>query len=144
MNQNTNNWIKKVWGQTRLVIESPRFQRHELQTEAGGYCSWHYHDDRENLFVVESGMIAVLQLFGWKYTRRVLGVGESMFVPAKVVHQFQVIESGRVVEEYWPAEHRGTISLGDIERLTIGGMLDSHETFDSLMADGYPQLEELC
>lgn len=114
-------WQEKVWGRTRTTHRSPLYSRHELEVEEGGYSSVHWHAQRANRFLVVSGAIRVVELYGWQERVFELTAGNTHDVPSLVPHQFQVIESGRVIEEYWP-DRGGEVLEEDIIRLTRGGM----------------------
>lgn len=116
-------WHEKVWGKTRCVVESDRFQQHELEVEEGGVCSFHYHGDRANKFVVKSGVVRIVWALGWEVSGRDLSAGETMVINSLVPHQFQVIEAGEMIEEYWP-DRGGFVETDDIVRLTIGVKLN--------------------
>ncbi len=126
-----SEWNSKVWGHTRCVYESDVFSGHELEVEQGGYCSVHYHLERANRFIVESGVIAVIVFYAWKTQQHMVTKGKSFDVPSQVVHQFQVYQSGRIREDYW-ADRGGRVRKNDIVRLAEGGMVDNIEDFKTL------------
>ena len=121
--------VKPAWGRTRCTHDSPLYSRHELEVEAGGTCSVHYHRHRGNRFFVVSGSIAVVEYFAWEAERTILTAGNTLDVPALVVHQFQVIQSGACVEEYWP--DRGPVRNDDIVRLCEGRRWKVEELADA-------------
>lgn len=116
-------WQEKVWGRTRIEAESPFYQLHRLEVIEGGFCSIHYHEHRANRFRVLSGEIEVIEWFA-DITKAVrLTAGNIHDVPSLVVHQFRVLRSGEVIEEYWPdrlGQH--SVETSDIIRITEGGM----------------------
>lgn len=131
-------WTTKVWGSTRCVYESSKFSGHELKVNAGGYCSVHYHEQRANRFIVDSGVIAVVEFYAWEIDRRILTKGQTADVPSLIPHQFQVIQTGVVREEYW-ADRGGEVRQDDIARLTDwkgdvveGGTVDDVEQLQTL------------
>lgn len=126
-------WIEKVWGRTRCVYESDVFSGHELEVKQCGYCSVHYHANRANRFIVNQGVIAVVTFHAWKIKRTILTVGKTFDVPSLVPHQFQVIQSGRIREEYW-SDCGGDVDKHDIVRLTQGGIVDDLEELKELAA----------
>ena len=133
-------WQTKVWGRTRCTVESPVFLRHELEVEKGGYCSVHYHNSRANRFHVLSGQVAVVQFFGWTTKRTILGADartleNTCYVSSRVPHMFQVIESGKVIEDYWP-DRGGNASNDDIVRLTRA---DGEIASGGRIQDGLPK-----
>jgi len=127
-------WVTKVWGSTRCIYESSKFSGHELKVKKGGYCSVHWHDDRANDFIVESGVIAVVTFYGWKIRRVILTKGKHFTVVSSVPHQFQVLQDGTIREEYW-SDCGGDVEHDDITRLTEGGMIDDIEQFHTLAED---------
>lgn len=117
-------WSDKVWGKTRCVYESSQFSGHWLVVKAGGYSSVHYHCDRANRFIVDSGKIAVVEFYAWRIKRQILRKGQQLDIPSLVPHQFQVLEDGIIREEYW-ADRGGEVEHDDIVRLCKGGMVDT-------------------
>jgi len=114
-------WAEKVWGRTRCTHCSDLYSRHELEVEMGGYCSFHFHNERANRFTVESGIVRVVCAFGWKICYKDLTAGNVLDVPSMVPHQFQVLEKGVMVEEYYP-DRGDIVDDSDIIRLSVGGM----------------------
>jgi len=115
----SSDWQKKVWGKTRCIVDTSFYSKHELKLKKGGVCSFHYHTLRQNRFFVASGMIKVVWAFGKEVDSVTLGAGESWDIKALIPHQFQILESGIVFEEYF-SDRGGEISNGDICRLTVG------------------------
>lgn len=122
----------KVWGHTCCTHDSPLYSRHELKLIKGGYSSVHYHRERANRFCVVDGIVYVVTLYAWRTHSVRLTAGNIYDVPSLVPHMFQVEESGTMVEEYWP-DRGGKVRCNDIERLTVGGMLDATGSFASLL-----------
>lgn len=112
---------EKCWGSTCCVEQSSHYSRHQLRLVEGGYCSFHYHNQRANHFLVLIGKVRVISCIGWQCEATTLTPGEPLVIPSRVLHQFQVLESGRMIEEYWP--DGGRVLKDDITRLTIGGMV---------------------
>lgn len=112
-------WTRKVWGQTRELIDSPFYSKHELEVVAGGFCSLHYHRHRANRFLVVSGEIEVVEVFGPQVVRTRLGPENTYDVPSLVPHMFIVYRSGVVFEEYF-SDRGGQVRRDDIVRLIEG------------------------
>lgn len=111
----------KAWGTVRHAFDSPTCAVSVLHVEAGGYCSRHFHRERINRFLVITGSIDVVSYTGDAITetgRYRLAPGDITDVPAGVVHSFEVVEPGIVVEVYAPA---GVVRLDDIVRIQLGG-----------------------
>lgn len=114
----------KIWGTATHVFSNPHCAVSILQTVRGGFCSRHYHKQRINRFIVESGCIEVVEYNPTgelEANRTKLGPGEVWDVDAGVIHRFEVIEPGLVIEVYYPAKPGDVVSHHDIERLDIGG-----------------------
>lgn len=116
----------KNWGQVWHLFASDQSAVSFLQLVRGTRCSRHWHDERANMFAVISGKIEV-QFWGnpngeGKPGHVVLNPGNVFTVPYKVVHRFRVLESGQVVEVYWPDPEGGKVRFDDINRLDEGGM----------------------
>lgn len=123
-NLDIGEWVEKVWGSTKCIYQSEFASEHHLNVKAGGYCSFHYHRERANRFIVQSGCIRVVCAYGWDLHFVLIGPDNVFDVPSLVPHQFQVLKSGQVIEQYW-ADRGGKVEESDIERLTTGNMAES-------------------
>lgn len=121
----SDGWVDKVWGKTREITSDKVYSLHELDVIAGSYCSMHYHKFRSNKFIVNSGVINVVEFYGPHIKTTTLKSGDSLSVPALVVHLFAVIESGSIYEEYF-SEH-GDVDPNDIIRIVSGGLCDDFD-----------------
>lgn len=131
-----NDWVPKVWGKTRCEVDSPYYSRHRLETLTGGYCSLHYHKDRDNVFEVISGKILVIGCYFTNISGQILTAGNRCVMPANVPHQFQVIEGGEMIEEYIPiGSGASDVNNADIIRFSQGGMLENNGTFEVVVCD---------
>lgn len=119
-------WEEKCWGQTRKIISSDFYSKHELMVKAGGYCSLHYHQDRANRFIVKSGSIDVIEFFGPTHRIITLGPDNTYDVPSLVPHLFVVRRDGMVVEEYF-SDRGGRVVVNDIVRIVEGGNINVTE-----------------
>lgn len=115
-------WEDKVWGRTQCTASGGFYSHHKLEITKGGFCSLHFHRHRGNLFKVQSGVVRVVRCYAWQIEVDVLYKGDELIMPALVPHQFHVIESGTMEEEYFPWRGQHPIALSDIERLTEGGL----------------------
>lgn len=116
---------KKCWGKATHVFSDPHAAVSILDTLPGGYCSRHFHSQRVNRFIVHSGVIAVVEydLSGeTEVSRNRLEAGDVCDVEAGVVHRFEVIEPGLVVEVYYPSRPTDRVSHDDIYRIDVGGI----------------------
>lgn len=115
---------QKAWGKVLHVFNSPQCAVSVLFTDAGAWCSRHYHSYRINWFIVAKGAIDVV-----RYTpdgkdevsRKRLNAGDVEDVAPHVVHSFEVKEGGVVVEVYLPGAPGALVRHDDITRLLVGG-----------------------
>jgi quercetin dioxygenase-like cupin family protein len=107
----------KVWGNTELVAETPAFEFHRLEINAGGYCSKHRHTGKWNGFHVESGSLLIREWNGDKVDETTLTAGQYAQVQPGRFHQFEALTDCVAFELYW-AQYES----GDIERENLGGM----------------------
>lgn len=118
-------WEEKCWGRVLHCFANDHAAVSYLEVEAGNQCSRHYHEQRANTFIVVSGE---LLLEYWLeespgYTvsyEAFLAPSDSYTVPSGVLHRFQVVKSGQVIEVYHP-DKGGKVLLDDIVRLDVGG-----------------------
>lgn len=120
-----NEWTEKVWGRTRLIHRGQTFEAHELEINAGGYCSLHKHRKR-NLFHIQEGLLRV-ELhranadgkpepeFYWQGEHK---EGEQCSVRPHEWHRFRALTDCKVLEIYWNDE----IDPDDIVRADEGGL----------------------
>lgn len=113
-------WCDKAWGKTREIIHSDFYSKHELLVETGGYCSLHYHHHRANRFVMVSGVVEIVELYGPQCVRTKIDAGAVHEVASLVPHMFIVWESGVMIEEYY-SDRKGKVLRDDIVRLVEGG-----------------------
>lgn len=122
---------QKIWGTANHVLYSDDIGISYLTVEKLTRCSIHYHSERWNAFQVTEGKIRVHtfdHLGGysgdfadkdrWHYTD--LGEGGYIKVEPKILHCFEVLETGKVVEVYWGNK----VDFGDITRFDVGEKLE--------------------
>jgi len=116
-------WTNKVWGKTRELIDTPFYSKHELQLIAKTYCSLHYHQHRANKFLVVSGQVEIIEMYGPHVVRTLLGPDNTHDVPSLVTHMFVVHKAGSMIEEYY-GDRGGQVLCDDIIRIVEGGKMD--------------------
>jgi len=130
------DWTAKVWGRTRELVHSPFYSKHELEVLVGGFCSLHYHRQRANRFLILSGVIEIVEMFGPVISRRKLGPENTYDIPSLVPHLFIVHQPGIVIEEYYP-DRGGVVARDDIVRIVEGGLVQAdklHELPECLLS----------
>lgn len=132
-----SQWQEKCWGKTRVIYNSTNLLRYELEVVAGSYCSIHYHEFRTNRFILKSGAVSVVIYDKGSYTRLDLRIDEPLDVDPKILHQFIVIEDGKMIEEYFDKSGK-QVEESDIIRLCQGGVKEYSsvgELIDALLRD---------
>lgn len=113
----------KAWGRVVHIFGSTKASVSNLEMNAGFRCSLHRHQQRYNMFAVQTGSILVES---WGLDGEDLQdaypvtVGEVYTVEPMVYHRFRVLSSGLMTEVYWPVEG-GICDINDIDRLDVGG-----------------------
>lgn len=115
-------WEAKVWGRVWHVFASSHASCSYLEVEAGSWCSRHSHRERVNVFVSVSAVLEIVEWQGEHSKTTLLLPGMTYEVSVGVVHQFRVIETGSIIEIYYPVPG-GTVRMDDIDRLDMGGRI---------------------
>ena len=116
-------WEEKCWGEVLHCFHNSQASVSYLKVREGYRCSRHFHEDRANDFIVISGQIMIeVWSKGKEPKTELLIPGDTFSVLSKIVHRFNVIESGDLIEVYWP-DRGGVVSIDDIIRLDVGGVI---------------------
>ena len=128
-------WEDKCWGRVLHCFANEQASVSYLEVLDGYQCSIHYHKERANTFVVVSGIIVVEEWWDHvahtKFDGDELAIhkcevvttllpGHSHTVPSRRTHRFKVMESGSLIEVYFP-DNGGKVDIEDIIRLNEGG-----------------------
>lgn len=111
----------KVWGQTKLLINTPLVEVHELAILPNRECSLHCHQFKWNAFYVFSGKLQiVVEKNDYKLTDvTTLSVGGFTTVKPGEYHKFVSLDDYVVaLEIYYPEPLRE-----DIIRKSVGGIV---------------------
>lgn len=111
---------QKIWGTTEDIYSDDKLLIARIRVVKGGYCSIHYHQYRDNLFVVHAGTLLVHIFDGLPKTVRV-NAGEQIRVPAGIAHQFDAVTAVQCDEIYTPIAGAAIDKL-DIVRYSEGGV----------------------
>lgn len=115
---------QKCWGTTEEVIWSPVMSVHRCEVNRGGYCSWHHHRHRVNLFICETADIVVQYTLvpGDQPVIHHIPPGHTYQILPTMDHRFIVLGSGLLWEVYWPLPGR-PFERDDIVRYDTGSVL---------------------
>jgi mannose-6-phosphate isomerase len=104
--------VEKPWGYELIWAKTDRYVGKILHVTAGHGLSCQYHNVKdETLHVLRGEVIITLEPPGGRPERRVCRAGESIHVPAKLIHQMEAIVDSDVLEASTP-------ELDDLVRLT--------------------------
>jgi len=112
------NTTGKVWGSTSLLFQKNNVEIHRLVGKRGGFCSYHKHQHKYNMFFVECGKLQIkTQKDSGIQDITTLTTGQTCIVEPDQFHQFKVLEAGIFFEIYWTE-----LKTDDIERVDAGGV----------------------
>ena len=113
----------KVWGNTQTITNMNGVCVNLIHCNAGGYCSWHKHNNKYNRFFVIDGIMTI-EVEKKDYDlvdKTVLSQEESTTVKPGEFHRFIANTDVIALEIYW------TELTEDIERRSCGGAQISEE-----------------
>ena len=124
------NKIVKVWGFKYRLLETATTVVDVLTLKKGGFCSWHYHDFKYNLFIVLEGKVNIVRETKKGIKTKTLLKGEYYAVAPKIQHQFVSKEKSKIME----VMYTNPVLEDDIIRLKQGGLIidDEYITEDEL------------
>ena len=97
------NHISKAWGFTQEIFNKNNVSIHRININKNGTCSRHYHNYKNNIFFIESGMI-LLQIWRKhleKPEELILKTGEQFTVSPNIEHRFIALENTIAYEIYY-------------------------------------------
>lgn len=113
----------KLWGETRLLVQSSDLILRHASVEACGYCSVHLHSRMDNVFYVMSGILVVEVYRGPKPLSYRLKLGKPFGVRAGVPHRFFAATQVELLEWYVPnKDYCDPLDEADIFRWSEGGI----------------------
>ena len=83
--------VKKSWGSERWVVNTANYCGKELIVLPGKQCSWHYHENKDETFLVVQGNLRVWVSVGddeAEAEMMVLSKGDSLHLPPGTRHRF--------------------------------------------------------
>ena len=119
----------KLWGTTSRVTDSERSIICIINVVKGGYCSKHFHESKDNMFVVTEGSLVVRQWDNLRddseYFDTVLEPSSgSLTVPCKKLHKFYSPDGCKAIEVYVSSYPDLVVKEEDIVRVDKGGIGD--------------------
>ena len=121
---------RKAWGSTTNLVTHDRLQVELIRVNPLGYCSHHYHQNKENLFwVIEGELTVKFEYMPDSFTIVTMDCSKHpLVIPAKMKHQFINLSNDPVVavEAYRPVDGQ-LVDPEDIVRFSEGGSSWSEE-----------------
>jgi len=114
-----NNLIYKIWGFKIRMLETATTVVDLLALKKGGFCSWHYHDFKYNLFIVLEGKVLIETE---DYTK-VLLKNDYYAVAPKIKHRFIAKSKSKLME----VMYTNSVLEDDIIRLKQGGLIINND-----------------
>lgn len=104
--------VDKPWGYELIWARTDRYAGKILHVKAGHVLSLQYHNMKDETMHVLSGELVLrTQIDGSPIVARPFRAGESIHIPAKLIHQIEAVVDSDVLEA-------STSELDDLVRLT--------------------------
>ena len=103
--------IDKPWGYELIWARTDRYVGKILHVKAGHVLSLQYHNFKDETMHVLSGELILRTRTDNGLTERPFAAGESVHIPAKLVHQIEAVQDSDVLEASTP-------ELDDLVRLS--------------------------
>lgn len=105
--------VKKTWGYEDWLWNG-EYCGKRLVFDAGKYCSWHYHQVKDEVLYVAKGMI--LMEYSWQddldfANRQVMDSGSAFHVPTGLRHRMTALEASELFEVSTHHEDSDSIRL---------------------------------
>lgn len=93
----------KVWGETEEIFNRNNVSINRIEAKKEHCCSKHYHQNKYNIFYVESGKLLIED---WQkdydlVDKTILKAGESCEIPPGHYHRFTALEDTIAFEIYY-------------------------------------------
>jgi mannose-6-phosphate isomerase len=102
--------VEKPWGHELIWACTDRYVGKILHVKAGHVLSLQYHNFKDETMHVLSGELTLRTQEGERLVARAFKAGETVHIPAKLVHQIEAVVDSDVLEASTP-------ELDDLVRL---------------------------
>ncbi len=104
--------IDKPWGKEEVVEINDRYMMKRLTMLAGHRCSLQYHNVKRETIYVLSGRLKIVNGIDQKnLTESIYTAGDTVTIPAKIIHRMEAIEDSIYLEASTP-------EMDDVVRLS--------------------------
>ena len=94
--------VEKPWGYELIWARTDRYVGKILHVTAGHVLSCQYHNFKDETMHVLTGELILRIGTGPKQTERRFSAGESVHIPAKLIHQIEAVLDSDVLEASTP------------------------------------------
>ena len=89
-------YVPKAWGHEEILVATPLYTLKRLTVLPGFRCSLHYHAEKDETFLVESGRLQLETVavtsagdFRGERSHRIYSAGQQVTLPPYTAHRFQ-------------------------------------------------------
>ena len=93
--------VDKGWGYEKWIVNKPEYCGKLLFFDRGKRCSWHYHDMKDEVFYLHSGLLMIYYSDDddiSNASQALLRPGDSFHVPIGLRHQVVALEDSELFE----------------------------------------------
>ena len=94
--------VDKPWGYELIWARTDRYVGKILHVNAGHVLSLQYHNLKDETMHVLRGALILRTMQGDVLTERPFRTGESVHIPARLIHQIEAVEDTDVLEASTP------------------------------------------
>ena len=94
-------FVPKGWGFEKWIVNCDQYCGKLLYFAKGKKCSWHYHDIKDEVFYVHSGLLKVYYCYSDNMKDaavKILGPGDKFHVPVGLRHQMEALADTEMFE----------------------------------------------
>ena len=91
---------EKVWGSEFWLVNTPSYCAKYLDLKNGYRCSLHYHEVKDETFIVEHGkvMIEWKAPLDFRFNVDIMGVNDRIHIHPHTLHRFWGLQDSRILE----------------------------------------------
>ncbi len=89
-----NKIVEKVWGSEEWIINTDKYCFKKLNLNKGFQCSIHFHKNKDETFIIESGKV----LMEFDDQTKLMMPGDKIRIMPGVKHRFSGVENSVIIE----------------------------------------------
>ena len=94
-------FVPKGWGHEKWIVNCPEYCGKILFFAKDKKCSWHYHEEKDEVFYVQSGAVELVYSYGDSAEagdKIILVEGDKFHVPTGMRHQVYALKDTHIFE----------------------------------------------